>query len=383
MSSSGSPVIDNATRNRHVAAAKRSLDFLKESIDSVDSKRLEELDKLFSDDTGIWERDVRMAKKLAREQRQLKEKIEGYWELDSALMGSIELSNLAQEEDDLDVVADCAREIGDIATRARQAELESLLRGPADQMGCYVEVSAGTGGTEAMDFAGQLLRMYELWGSIQGFPVQVKEKQDGPEAGIRSCVVAVQAPYAYGWLKGEHGTHRICRVSPYDAAQRRHTSFAQVAVFPMDFGQESDVEIELKESELRIDTFRSSGPGGQSVNTTSSAVRIVHLPTGISASSQNERSQFRNKATAMSVLKAKLLALQLKAKAEEQAKLRSTLGEASFGTQIRSYYWNPQKFVKDHRSGYEEQDAMGVMDGEKIQPFMEAFLQWEYGRSRE
>lgn len=368
--------LDVAGKNRLIAQAQKSILVLKETAEKLQRRRLNEIVKEFESRPDIWDKDLRTAKKLAREQRELKEKLQTLDELDNSFKGSVELCELAEDEKDYETANEAINEIASIAERARRTELASLLRGPADHMGCYIELSVGSGGTEAMDFAGQLLGMYEGWAALQGFSFNIKENQPGPEAGIRSAVVMMETPYSYGWMRGEQGAHRICRISPYDAAQRRHTSFAQLAVFPME-GADDDIEIELKDSDLRIDTFRSSGPGGQSVNTTSSAVRVTHIPTGLSAASQNERSQHRNKATAMSVLKAKLLAQQLRSKADAAAKIRSTLGDASFGSQIRTYYWNPQKFVKDHRSGYEEQDCAGVLQGHKLQPFMEAYLQWE------
>jgi peptide chain release factor 2 len=373
--------VDVVGKTRIINQAQKSIQVLRETADKVQRRRLLEIDNEFESRPDIWERDIRTAKALAREQRILKERLDNLKELEQSFQSNLELCELAEEENDVQITNEAIRELTDTATRARKSELDSLLCGPADHMGCYFEISVGSGGTEAMDFAGQLLNMYESWASLQGFNLQIKEKQDGPEVGIRSAVVMIDTEYSYGWMRGEQGSHRICRISPYDAAARRHTSFAQVAVFPMETNDD-DSEIELKESDLRIDTFRSSGPGGQSVNTTSSAVRITHIPTGVSAASQNERSQHRNKATAMSVLKAKLLAMQLKAKAEAEAKVRSSLGEASFGSQIRTYYWNPQKFVKDHRSGHEDQDAAGVLEGHKLQPFMEAYLQWETSRGR-
>ena len=373
---SNSVQVDFLGKNRLINNAKKSLEVLKETRDNKYLKRLDEISKILAANPEIWDKDMRGAKKLAREQRTLNEKLQTINDLETSLNSSIELSSLAEAEKDSTLATECIQEIQDIAEKARKEELESLLSGPADHMGCYLEITVGSGGTEAMDFAGMLLRMYELWSQSRNFNVEVKEKQEGPEVGIRSAVLAIDTPYAYGWLRGEQGAHRICRISPYDAAQRRHTSFAQVAVFPMDSSQE-EPEIELKESDLRFEAFRSGGPGGQSVNTTSSAVRVTHIPTGISVASQSERSQHRNKATALSILRAKLLAMELKARAEAQAKLRSALGEASFGSQVRTYYWNPQKFVKDHRSGYEENNAEGVLEGEKLQPFMEAYLLWE------
>ncbi|KAH9261910.1 peptide chain release factor 2 [Batrachochytrium salamandrivorans] len=378
---------ESLAKTRNIQACEHSLKVLRESLNWASPARLEAVTQELDSRPEIWTQDARLAKRLSREQKTIRERLAILKEMEHTLQGTLELVQLAEEEKDAELAADCAREFRQLVVRSKSIETESLLGGPADHMGCYVEISAGSGGTEAQDFAGMLLKMYTNWASnVAGMETMVKEMTEGGEVGIRNCVLQIASPYAYGWLRGEQGAHRICRVSPYDKEQRRHTSFAQVAVLPFAIGDEDDDaagedDSELmKESDLRIDTFRASGPGGQGVNTTSSAVRVVHIPTGLTVSSQGERSQHRNKATAMSLLKGKLLAQKLRQKAEEKARIRSLLPEASFGSQVRSYYWSPQKFVKDHRSGYESFDVDSILDGSRVHEYMEAYLQWDSRR---
>jgi peptide chain release factor 2 len=249
-------------------------------------------------------------------------------------------------------------------------ELELKLSGPDDENHALVSVNSGAGGTEAQDWAEMLLRMYVRWAEAKGYEVEVLDRQDGDSAGLKSATLAVRGTHAFGYLKGESGVHRLVRISPYDSAARRHTSFASVYVVPE---VDDTIEINIVDKDLRIDVYRSSGAGGQHVNRTESAVRITHLPTGIVVACQNERSQIKNRATAMKVLRARLYDLEMKKRAEEQAKLEGEKMDNSWGSQIRSYVLHPYRMVKDHRTGATVGDAPGVLDG-ALDPFIDAFL---------
>jgi peptide chain release factor 2 len=249
-------------------------------------------------------------------------------------------------------------------------ELELKLSGEHDDRDAIVTIHSGAGGTESQDWAEMLLRMYLRWAEQNGYQVEFLDRLEGEEAGIKSATCAVRGRYAYGYLKAEIGVHRLVRISPFDQAKRRHTSFASVYVYPE---IDDDVEVEVNESDLRIDTYRSSGAGGQHVNKTESAVRITHLPTGIVVTCQNERSQIKNRSTAMKILRARLYDLELSKRAEEQAEREDAKQDIAWGSQIRSYVLHPYRMVKDHRTGMEVGDADGVLDGE-LTPFIEAWL---------
>jgi len=245
-----------------------------------------------------------------------------------------------------------------------------MLSGDHDQKNAILSINAGAGGTESCDWAEMLVRMYRMWADRHGFKNDVVDFTPGDQAGFRSITMTVEGVYAFGYLKAEIGVHRLVRISPFDANKRRHTSFASVFVLP---DVEEEVEVEIKESDLRVDTFRSSGAGGQKVNKTDSAVRITHLPTGIVVACQNERSQHRNKATAMKVLKAKLYDLEMEKKAKEKDKIEASKSAINFGSQIRSYVLHPYRMVKDHRTDFEVGNADAVLNGE-LDPFIRAFL---------
>ncbi len=249
-------------------------------------------------------------------------------------------------------------------------ELELMLSGPDDALNALIAIHPGAGGTESQDWAEVLERMYLRYCESRGFDIDMIERQDGEEAGLKSVTFAARGDYAFGYLKSERGVHRLVRISPYDAARRRHTSFASVDVYPE---IDDTVEIEILDKDLRIDTFRSSGAGGQHVNRTDSAVRMTHLPTGIVVSCQNERSQIKNRATAMKVLRARLYDLEMKKRAEEQAKRQDAKMEIGFGSQIRSYVLHPYQMVKDHRTKFEVGNAEAVLDG-GLDPLIDAFL---------
>jgi len=282
-----------------------------------------------------------------------------------------ELEVLAElAEEDPGVEGELAEALARIAPRLAQTALQIKMTGEYDDSNAYLEIHPGAGGSESADWANMLLRMYLRWCERRGFEAQILDLQDAEEAGIKSATVLVRGQYAYGYLKAENGIHRLVRISPFDAQGRRHTSFASVHVYPE---VDEEVEVEIDEKDLRIDRFCASGPGGQGVNTTYSAVRVTHLPTGIVVSCQNERSQIKNLATAMKVLKARLFELERQKKEEELEKIKGPKKDIAWGNQIRSYVLQPYRLVKDLRTGYEVGDADAVLDGE-LDGFIEAYL---------
>ncbi|MCW2851015.1 MAG: prfB [Nocardioides sp.] len=299
----------------------------------------------------------------------------------AALLSRIEdleiMVELATEEGDADSLADAERELGRIKQAVERLEVRTLLNGEYDPREALVSIRAGAGGVDAADFAETLMRMYVRWAEQHDYPVEVYETSYAEEAGLKSATFAIHAPYAYGTLSVEAGTHRLVRISPFDNQGRRQTSFAAVEVVPV---LEQTDEIEVPDEEIRVDVYRSGGPGGQSVNTTDSAVRLTHIPTGTVVSCQNEKSQLQNKASAMVVLKAKLLARK---KAEEKAHLDGLRGDvqASWGDQMRNYVLNPYQVVKDLRTGYEVGNPTTVFDGD-LDGFLEAGIRWRRGADK-
>jgi peptide chain release factor 2 len=276
---------------------------------------------------------------------------------------------MASEEPDAAVEAET--KLGEIDEALGQLEMHRLLGGEHDAGNAIVTVHSGAGGTEAQDWAEMLLRQYLRWCERHGFKTEMVEYQPGEGAGIKGATFTVNGPYAYGYLKCEAGVHRLVRISPYDSAQRRHTSFASVFIFPE---IADDVEVEIDETDLRVDTYRSSGAGGQHVNKTDSAVRLTHIPTGIVVACQNERSQHKNKATAMKILRARLYELEMQKKQEQLDELQSTKKSIEWGSQIRSYVLHPYRMVKDHRTGVEVGNTDAVLDGD-LDAFIEEYLQ--------
>jgi peptide chain release factor 2 len=288
------------------------------------------------------------------------------------------LNELAQAEDDRSVDVELKDGVESLRARIEELEVRTLLGGQYDDRDAIVTLHAGAGGTESQDWTEMLLRMYLRWCERKGFEAELIERQEGEEAGIKSAAFIVHGRFAYGMLLSEHGVHRLVRISPFDANKRRHTSFAAVDVVPL--LEDEDVDFEIPEKDLKIDVFRSSGPGGQSVNTTDSAVRITHLPTGIVVTSQNERSQLQNKAVCMRVLKARLLELMREERAEKLEELRGERRGIDFGSQIRSYVLAPYQMVKDVRTDQETSNVDAVLDGD-IDRFIRAYLEWNRKRA--
>jgi peptide chain release factor 2 len=286
------------------------------------------------------------------------------------------LNGLAVEEDDPATAEEVAAGVAGLERDLADLEIRVLLSGEHDARDAVVTVHAGAGGTDSQDWAQMLLRMVLRWAEQRRFKVDMHDEQEGDEAGIRSATFTVHGPRAYGLLEGERGVHRLVRISPFDSQSRRHTAFASIDVVPI--MDEVDEEITIADDDLRVDVFRSSGPGGQGVNTTDSAVRLTHLPTGIVVACQNERSQLQNKATAITLLKAKLAELERQKREEELAAVRGEQREVAWGSQIRSYVLHPYQMVKDHRTGFETGSTGAVLDGD-IDPFITAYLQWKAG----
>jgi peptide chain release factor 2 len=316
---------------------------------------------------GFWE-DADKARMVTRERQELTTWLESGRRLLSLADDAQALRELVEEGEE--AVDDLGEALGRLEDLVSQVELATLLGGDSDGANAIVTIHAGAGGTESMDWAEMLLRMYLRWFERKGYVARVLDSQPGEEAGIKSATIEVEGSLAYGYLKVEAGVHRLVRISPFDAAARRHTSFASVSVVPE---VDDDIEVDLDEKDLRIDTYRSSGAGGQHVNVTDSAVRITHLPTGIVVSCQNERSQHKNRAMAMKVLRARLVEREREERDARRQALEDTKMEIAFGSQIRSYVLHPYRLVKDHRTGVEMGDVDRVLDGD-LDRFVEAEL---------
>ncbi len=318
---------------------------------------------------GFWDRPEQ-AEGVIAELKAAKRKVDGWAGLRRRLEDSHELLELAAAEGDEATLADLDKSTRELAAEISQLELVSLLSDPHDRLGALVSIHPGAGGTDSQDWAQMLFRMYTRWLERRGFPHQVLDLQPGDEAGLKDATLEVSAEYAYGYLKSESGVHRLVRLSPVDAAQRRHTAFASVFVFPR---VDETVQVDLNMADVRVDTFRSSGAGGQHVNKTDSAVRMTHLPTGIVATSQNERSQHRNRDNALTILKARLFLHLQELERQKLAHITDNKSEIAFGSQIRSYVLHPYTLVKDHRTGYETSNVQAVLDGD-IDGFIDAYL---------
>jgi peptide chain release factor 2 len=305
-----------------------------------------------------------------RERQALERAITGYRRIERDLDDAVTLIELGEAEDDEASVAEGEASLKQLADDARRREVEALLSGEADGNDAYVEVHAGAGGTESQDWAEMLARMYIRWAEQRGYKVSMVEQSVGEEAGIKSATILVKGENAYGWLKTESGVHRLVRISPYDSNARRHTSFASVWVFPV---VDDNIEIEINESDCRVDTYRASGAGGQHVNTTDSAVRITHIPTNIVVASQQERSQIKNRAIAWAMLKSRLYELELQKREEKANAEAASKTDIGWGHQIRSYVMQPYQLVKDLRTGTQSTDPKAVLDGD-IDSFLETSL---------
>jgi peptide chain release factor 2 len=336
-------------------------------------QRLAQLDTEMAQ-PSFWE-DNRRAQEVIRERTELSRLVTRVKELAGKAEDLAVMLELAEEATDGSLDAEIADSIASLRKDLDEFELKIMLSGPHDTKAAIVSIHPGAGGTESQDWAQMLLRMYLRWCERAGLKAEVVDLLPGDEAGIKSATVEVSGEYAFGYLRGEMGVHRLVRISPFDASRRRQTSFASVAVVP----EVDDVEVNVKEDDLRVDVFRASGPGGQGVNTADSAVRITHLPTGIVVQCQNERSQLRNRDTAMRILKARLYEIAEKKQREELAELTGQKKEIAFGSQIRSYTFHPYQLIKDHRTGHEVGNVDAVMDGD-LDGLIKAYLLWARGR---
>ncbi|MGR9476658.1 peptide chain release factor 2 [Rhizobium leguminosarum] len=322
-----------------------------------------------AEDPNLWN-DSSEAQKLMRERQQLDDGINGVKQLEQQLNDNIELIELGEEEGDQSVVKEAEDTLKALKAEAARRQVEAMLSGEADGNDTYLEVHSGAGGTESQDWANMLLRMYTRWAERQRFKVELLEVHDGEEAGIKSATLLVKGHNAYGWLKTESGVHRLVRISPYDSNARRHTSFSSIWVYPV---VDDSIQIEINESDCRIDTYRSSGAGGQHVNTTDSAVRITHIPTGIVVQCQQERSQHKNRAKAWDMLRARMYEAELKKREDAASAEAASKTEIGWGHQIRSYVLQPYQLVKDLRTGVASSAPDDVLDGD-LNEFMEAAL---------
>lgn len=350
---------------------RKALEDLGDALRIGDKKaRVAELDAVTNDAT-FWS-DSENSSKVLRELKQLKDMIEEYEKLSSKLEDAIALADMAIEENDESYVEEVKKEQAEIVEQEGKMRIELLLSGPYDRNNAIVSFHPGAGGTEAQDWASMLYRMITRWGEKHDYKVKMLDWLDGDEAGLKSATVMIEGINAYGYLKSEHGVHRLVRVSPFDAAGRRHTSFASIEVMP-EFDEVDKVEI--RDEDIEVTHHRSSGAGGQHINKTDSAVRILHKPTGIVVGCQTERSQLQNKETAMKMLKAKLMEIKLREHLEKIEDIKGNKSNIEWGSQIRSYVFMPYTLVKDNRTGFESGNVVAVMDGE-IDGFINAFLKY-------
>jgi peptide chain release factor 2 len=322
-----------------------------------------------AEDPQLWDK-AEKAQRVMRERTHLSNAIDSYRAMERELEDALTLAELGEAEGDTKSVDEAQAQLTQLRAEAGKRELESLLSGEADQNDAYLEVHAGAGGTEAQDWAEMLLRMYTRWAEQHGYKVEWLEESPGEEAGLKSATIEVKGPNAYGWLKSESGVHRLVRISPYDSNARRHTSFSSVWVYPV---IDDNISIEVLDKDLKIDTFRASGAGGQHINKTDSAIRITHMPSGIVVACQADRSQHRNRAMAMDMLKARLYEAELRKREEIAAAQEAQKSDIGWGHQIRSYVLQPYQMVKDLRTEVETSDTGGVLDGD-IDRFLTASL---------
>ena len=358
-------------------AIRKSLDLLAKRMDwDTAAHRLEEFNAMI-EDPNLWD-DQDRAQKLMRDRQTLVDAMDRFSGMSQELEDNIELIELGEAEEDQDVVSEAEAALKALVEKAAAAEIEALLDGEADANDTFLEINSGAGGTESCDWASMLARMYVRWAEAKGYKVELQSESAGEEAGIKSAAYKISGHNAYGWLKSESGVHRLVRISPYDSSARRHTSFSSVWVYPV---VDDNIEIDVNPSEIRIDTYRSSGAGGQHVNTTDSAVRITHIPTGIVVTS-SEKSQHQNRDIAMKALKSRLYQMELDKRTASIQEAHENKGDAGWGNQIRSYVLQPYQMVKDLRTGHETSDTSGVLDGD-LDAFMAATLAMDVaGKSR-
>jgi peptide chain release factor 2 len=358
-----------AEAQAHVESIQAAISLLRRFLDWDRAlKRLDELNAKVEDST-LWD-DPKAAQEVMRERRRLEEAIGATRKMESELKDTVELIEMADAEGDTSLVDDGTTALAELAERAERDKVAALLAGEADANNSYIEITAGAGGTESNDWAGMLQRMYSRWAERHGMKVELVDHHAGEQAGIKSATLLIKGENAYGNLKTEGGVHRLVRISPYDSSARRHTSFASVWVYPE---VDDDIDIEINESELRIDTYRASGAGGQHINTTDSAVRITHIPTNIVVQCQNQRSQHKNKAEAMKQLKARLYEAELQRREAEADASAAAKTDIGWGHQIRSYVLQPYQLVKDLRTGVTSTAPADVLDGD-LDRFMAAAL---------
>ena len=360
-----------------IEAIRKSLVLLGQRMDiETAPHRLEEFDAM-TEDPDLWN-DPARAQALMRDRRMLSDALETHRSISQELEDQMGLIELGEAEGDAEVIAEAEAELAKLGKVAAAKELEALLNGEADSNDTFLEINAGAGGTESCDWASMLARMYVRWAEKKGYTVEMMSESAGEEAGIRSVAYKISGHNAYGWLKSESGVHRLVRISPFDGSARRHTSFSSVWVYPV---VDDNIEIDINPSDIRIDTYRSSGAGGQHVNTTDSAVRITHIPTGIVTTS-SQKSQHQNREIAMNALKSRLYEMELRKRTEAIEAAHDAKGDAGWGNQIRSYVLHPYQMVKDLRTGHETSDSQGVLDG-ALDGFMAATLAQDVsGKSR-
>jgi peptide chain release factor 2 len=358
-----------AEAQAHVDRIRSALDLLRRFLDW--DRALARLDELNArvEDQALWN-DPKQAQEVMRERRRLDEAIGATRAIERELDDTVELLEMAEAEGDDALADDAVRSLADLAERAEQDKVKALLAGEADANDTYIEINAGAGGTESQDWAEMLQRMYTRWAERRGYKVELIDRHSGEQAGIKSATLLLKGENAYGYAKTESGVHRLVRISPYDSNARRHTSFSSVWVYPV---IDDNIEVEVNDADLRIDTFRSSGAGGQHINTTDSAVRITHLPTGIVVQSQSQRSQHKNRAEAFSQLRAKLYEAELQKREAEANAQNAAKTDIGWGHQIRSYVLQPYQLVKDLRTGVTSTSPTDVLDGD-LDRFMAAAL---------
>jgi peptide chain release factor 2 len=361
---------------QRIGELKERFEYIKKALDKEKIKKeLEKLNQIMSS-SDFWQNHSK-AQETVQLRKSYEETLKELSEIESNLEGTVELLE-ETEETDLENLALLEEEIKSLEDKIKKLEIKTFLNGEMDKNNAFLTIQAGAGGTEACDWANMLLRMYLRWCQRKGFKVEIVDINYDDVAGIKSATLHIKGPYAYGYLKGESGVHRLVRISPFDANKRRHTSFASVHVVPE---IDENINIEIREEDLKIETFRASGAGGQYVNTTDTAVRITHIPTGIVVQCQDERSQFQNKQKALKILKAKLYQLEMEKLKEKQKEYEGEKTQIGWGYQIRSYVFTPYTLVKDLRTGWEDSQVEKVLDGE-LDEFIEAFLKWDYEKKK-